>query len=206
MSRDEFKRRDPPSAERREYARVNVECPAVYRMAPHHGHPQPKRADAPGGSRRPAHPLPLTPLGDGDIPKHDDDPSTARMMELMLWMDWKLNFLVRQLTSSKDARHFPHSAVIVNLSAGGMRCVTPHAVKDGNLLEFELVLPVVPYREMIIIGEVVRSHPVSIEGNPEVECDVKFKEIRTADQELIARYVVQRQMQLQRERRAGGKL
>jgi len=198
----------PHGSERREYARVDVECPALYRMVPRHERLQQKGAGAAIGAKRLAYPLPLTSQADaGDMAKHEDDPSMARMMELLLWMDWKLNFLVRHLTASRDADRFPHSAVIVNLSAGGMRFVTTQVVGSGDLLEFEVVLPVVPYREMLIVGEVVRSRPLSIEGEPEVECGVKFKfkEIRDVDQEFITRYVVQRQMQLQRERKAGGK-
>jgi len=188
----------------REYARVDLECPAKYRIVTRDPSAQVEGGETSTEARQPISSIPLTPPGDGLEFLKEGDPSSARMMELLLCVDWKLSFLVRHMTSQADSERFPYSGVILNLSASGMRFVTDHMVDPGVTLEFEFVLPVVPYWETHLIGEVIRSYQRIVEGASKVECSVKFKFPKTQDpnQELITRFVVQRQMQLQRGRRA----
>ena len=194
----------PVGAGVREYARVDIECPSKFRIVARDHSAQTEGAEALAESRQPTFSIPLTPPGDSFELLKEGDPSTARIMEVLLWVDWKLSFLVRHLTRQADTERFPYSGVILNLSASGMRFVTDHMVDPGEVLEFEFVLPVVPYAETHLIGEVIRSYQRIIDGASKVECSVKFRFAKTqdSDQELITRFVVQRQLQLQRGRRA----
>lgn len=124
-----------------------------------------------------------------------------QVTELILWLDWKMNYLFKALTQSKDAEVFPYQAVIIDLSASGMRFSTEREVKAKSTIEFEFILPVLPFREISLMGEVVRCVRSDKEFSRDYEVSIEFRQIKDPDREHIIRYVVKRQLQLQREER-----
>ena len=64
------------------------------------------------------------------------------------------------------------------------------------------VLPMIPFKEMFLSGEVVRSveAPKENHPDPEYEVSIVFKGMKESEKEQIIRYVVKRQMQTQREK------
>lgn len=181
-------------ANRREYIRVSAECPVIYRIV----NPiVPKR-----NPKKAVHHIPSLPSFDLTQAKGNEEGLNPQIIELILWLDWKMNYLFKTLTQSKDAEIFPYQAVIMDLSASGMRFSTAKEVKAKAILEFEFILPILPFREMTLMGEVVRcvrSDQEELSG--EFEVAVEFRRIKETDREHIIHYVVKRQLQLQREER-----
>lgn len=180
-------------ANRREYIRVPAECPVIYRIVDPLA---PKR-----NLKKPVHHIPALPPFDLTQTKGTEEGVNPQIIELILWLDWKMNYLFKTLTKTQDAEIFPYQAVIMDLSASGMRFSTAKEVKAKAMLEFEFILPILPFREMSLAGKVVRCVPSSNKDlSGEYEVAVEFRRIKEADREHIIRYVVKRQMQLQRER------
>jgi len=180
-------------ANRREYIRVPAECPVLYRIVDSFA---PKR-----NPKKPIHHIPSLPPFDLTQNKGIEDGLNPQIIELILWLDWKMNYLFKTLTKSQDAEVFPYQAVILDLSASGMRFATGTGVKPKTILEFEFILPILPFREISLRGKVVRcvrSDKEELSG--EYEVAVEFRRIKEPDREHIIRYVVKRQLQLQRER------
>jgi hypothetical protein len=181
-------------ANRREYIRVPAECPVIYRIVDPLA---PKR-----NLQKAIHHIPSLPPLDLTH-KGMDEGLNPQIIELILWLDWKMNYLFKTLTQTKDAEVFPFQAVIIDLSASGMRFSTAKEVKARTILEFEFILPILPFREMTLIGEVVRcvrSGKEELSG--EYEVAVEFRRIKEPDREHIIHYVVKRQLQIQREERS----
>ena len=187
--------------ERRHSVRVLADCPAVYRVVDPNG---PKRIEE---KRSGLYHIPALPQFDtaeklykklhGQAsPQSDPD-----MMEMMLWLDWKISFMIKTLPQCSDEEVFPYRALVKDLSAEGMRVYTADAPKMGSVLECELILPVLPFREMFLKGEVVWFNNLKEDSVYAYEVGLNFKEISEPDREQVISYSVRRQMQLQRERR-----
>ncbi len=177
--------------DRRAYIRVVVDCPTTYRVA---------------GSVPPAKtaafaipPFPQIDAGEGLF--RSDEIEDRRLTELFLWLDWRINFLVKTVLRPQTRELYPHQAIIVDLSATGMRIVTEQAHAIGRRLEFEMVLPITPFRELQLAGEVIRADRVT--SGPDAgryQIGVDFRDLIEVDRDQIIRYVLRRQMQIERER------
>lgn len=180
--------------DRREYARASAECPVIYRILnPIDAFQTASIFDR--TSLLPSFEMTEKPYASGEG-------INPYMLELLLWLDWKVNYLIKTLTKAESEKAFPYRAAIVDISAAGMRMKTAHALTHGSLLGFEFVLPILPFREMFLVGEVVRCHKVHRKkSDSEYEAAIIFKDMKDPDREQIIRYVVKRQMQLQRERK-----
>jgi len=126
-----------------------------------------------------------------------------KMMEMLLWIDWKLNYLIKNMPQEKARSAYPHEAVMVDLSASGMRFSSCRKEAVGAHLEFQLFLPILPFKEMLLEGEVLRSGergPVfGEEATSPYEMAVEFKEMRESDQEALFRYIIKRERQIRHE-------
>jgi len=187
--------------ERRHAVRVLADCPAIYRLIDPSG---PKRIEE---ERSGLYHIPSLPHFDtseklykklhGQTPHHTD----PDMIELLLWLDWKISFMIKTLPQTSDDAVFPHRAVVKNLSADGLNIHAATPPKLGAEMELELILPVLPFREMFLKGEVMWFNHLkeAVSGNP-YEVGLAFRGINDYDREHIISYVVKRQMQIQRER------
>lgn len=178
---------------RREYIRVPSECPVLYRIVDPLA---PKRNSKNTVQHIPSLPLDLTQNKFGA-----EEGMNQQVIELILWLDWKMNYLFKTLTRTKESEVFPYQAVLMDLSASGMRFSSSKETPFKTLLEFEFILPILPFQEVVLTGEVIRCVPSGDKALPkEYEIAVEFRRIKESDREHIIRYVVKRQLQLQRER------
>lgn len=86
---------------------------------------------------------------------------------------------------------FPYRLTILDISATGIKMMTDRNLPEGTKPEFQFVLPILPFRDMVLVGEVIRSVPASEKADhPIFETGVSFKNIRESDQEQIIRFVL----------------
>ncbi|MBI3803062.1 MAG: PilZ domain-containing protein [Nitrospirae bacterium] len=176
----------------REYIRVPSECPVIYRMIDPLA---PKRSPKKSGP-----PIPTLLPFDLTQKYGTEEGLNPQIVELILWLDWKMNYLFKTLTRTKDSEVFSYQAILMDLSATGMRFSTPKEISAKTLLEFEFILPILPFQEIVLTGEVIRCIRAHDNAPEEYEIAVEFSQIKESDREQIIRYVVKRQLQLQRER------
>ena len=123
------------------------------------------------------------------------DQVDADLVELLLCLDWKVNLLIKSLAPQRDETFYPYRAVIDALSVGNLKIGTDTLLSIGTALEFHFVLPILPFKELFLKGDVVKAdcergaYDVSLHGH-------LLKEL---DREHLIRYVVRRQFQIQRE-------
>ncbi|HET6466383.1 MAG TPA: PilZ domain-containing protein [Nitrospiria bacterium] len=200
MSEQDEKPSQSPATEkdRRGYVRVRTECLASYRLI--------EGEDTPRSRKEGSWPIPLVPVPEGLDKLHPaEDATENQILNLLLWVDWKTSFLIKNLIHQGTKKLFPHGAMITDISASGARFTTPDPLKLGTQLELEIILPIVPYREMLISGKVVRVLEKPSEGSDvreyEAGFEFTFEAISDSDRDHIIRYILKRQMQSQRERR-----
>jgi hypothetical protein len=187
--------------ERRHSVRVLADCPAIYRVIDPDG---PKRIEE---KRSGLYHIPSLPHFDTaeklykKLHGQGTQNSDPDVMEMLLWMDWKISFMIKTLPHSNDEEVFPNRGMVKNLSGEGFAVQTIDAPKLGALLEFEIILPIIPFREMFLKGEVVWFNHISDTASYNYEVGFSFRDISESDHEHIIAYVVKRQLQVQRERR-----
>lgn len=127
--------------------------------------------------------------------------ANAQVMELLLWLDWKVNYLMKTMRQDKDRQVFPFQGYVADLSATGAKVFGPEKLDPGAHLEFQIILPAIPFREMVLPADVIWCHPVGAGASSDFqfEIGVEFVDVRDADREQMIRYVLSRQMQLRRE-------
>ncbi|MFQ5598213.1 MAG: PilZ domain-containing protein [Nitrospiria bacterium] len=121
-----------------------------------------------------------------------------QILELLLWIDWKVNYLIKTRSREKERERFPYEAVMVNLSASGMRFHTDKQESPGTRLEFRIILPILPFKEMTLIAEVIHIKQKTSKKNniPQFEVGIKFLDLKHADQESLFSYIVKRERQI----------
>lgn len=183
--------------DQREYIRVPVRCPAIYRVVPAEGSLTPPQ------EQPTLYHVPPFPFTDPSESTHrPDEQAPAGLVEMFLWLDWKLNYLIKTLSQKQEKTFYPNQALITDLSGSGIRFTSAASHPPGSRLEFEIVFPMIPFREIVVLGDVIWSREIPGDASePSFEMGVTFKEIKETDREHIIRYVVRTQMQLQRERR-----
>ena len=179
---------------RREYVRVSAELPLVFRVVD---------PDLPASSiiktQSFYHLSSLLSDDTAEKSYHRDESIDAQLRDLIQLMDWKIHYLVKLIEETKSKTIFPYQGVILDISASGMRVSTSQEVRTGASLEFEVVLPLLPFREMLLPIKVLRVSRIKIPPVFEVGCS--FEAINETDREQIIRYVIKREMQLQRAKR-----
>lgn len=179
---------------RREFVRVTADCPILYRVVDSDDHRELKsdRFD------------PISSIETHDIAskihtggEHRDD----LILELLLWIDWKVNYLIKTRSRDKERERFPYEAVMVDLSASGMRFFSDRQEPTGSKIQFRFILPILPFKEMTIDGEVIHSRQ---KGNDEdsssqFEIGVEFSDMKESDQESLFSYVIKRERQIRYE-------
>jgi hypothetical protein len=176
--------------------RVPVACPTLYRIVHMEG---PKRGDK---KREFFYQIPSLPLLDSaeNLYRHAEQ-TDPEVVDMLLWLDWKTSFMMKTLSKKDDEDIFPHHATILDIGATGVLFFSKNMHAVGEMLELNFILPVVPFREMLLPGKAVRCNTLS-DGETVVGSEVgfRFMGINEVDREHVIRYVVKRQMQLRREK------
>lgn len=178
--------------ERRKYVRVSADCMITFRKIV-------DSEDINEPSRERFDPISSTEISDIACKVHAvGDQRDEMMLELLLWIDWKVNYLIKSLLKDKEALTFPHEADMVDLSAAGMKFSSDEQVALEQQLEFRFFLPVLPFNELILKGVVSRSRQKTYKDHlpPLFEMSVEFQNLKPPDQEILFRYVVKRERQI----------
>ena len=122
----------------------------------------------------------------------------ADIVELLLCIDWKINLLIKILSPIQDDALYPYRAVITQLSMKEITISSPHAMEIGTPIELHFVLPILPFKEIFLKGEVVSS------DNGAYILAITTGDLKESEREHLIRYLVIRQFQLQREHPAKG--
>ena len=179
---------------RREYVRVPAEYPVIFRVVDP-DYPAPSTIKTQSFS----HLSSLLSAETAERGYSREEPADFQLREMIQMLDWKIHYLVKLIEETKSRTTFPYQGVILDISASGMRISTSQEMKSGASLEFELVLPLLPFREMVLSAKVLRVS--MIEPSPYFLVGCSFEEINETDREQIIRYVLKKEMQLQREKR-----
>ncbi len=185
----------------REYIRVNAACPILYRVLDAEENVE-QNADFEKSRFDP-----LSLIGSHQIASTLDvvgDPKDGQMLELLLCIDWKLNYLIKTQSREEDKKLFPHEGIVNDLSGSGLGFSSERAEAVGTKLQFKLILPVLPFSEMHIDGTVIRSveKGCNEDSTLKYEIGLEYSEIRAADREAIFRFIVKRERQIRLEKRA----
>ncbi len=125
------------------------------------------------------------------------DELDADLVELLLCIDWKVNVLIKTLSPLKDEAFYPYRAVITEIGIKNIRILTPQPLNVGASVEFHFVLPMLPFKELFMRGEVAGAS----EADPnEYHIKIDAHHMRESDREHMIHYIVKRQFQLKRER------
>lgn len=183
--------------DRREYVRVTADCPVAFRVLKGRDQTPP----VPG--RDWLWSLPMTVPSEIRSGGGHDGAGHPELVDMLLTLDWKVSLIMKRLISESRPDLFPFSGVMYEVSGGGMRLMTGHGLESGNLIEIDMVLPVVPFHNMFIKGEVVQVRKVNRASETDAfEVGVAFRDVNELQLDHLAKYALKRQMALQRERRA----
>jgi len=180
------------SEERRQYVRVSADCMITFRKIK-------GTEDQKKEVREHFDPISSTEISDIASKVHASGNQHDEMiLELLLWIDWKVNYLIKNLLKDRETLIFPYEADMVDLSAAGMKFSSSEQMALGDEIEFRFFLPILPFSEMILKGVISRSRQKTYQDNlpPHFEMSVEFEDLKRSDQEIIFRYVVKRERQI----------
>ncbi len=183
-------------AEQRQFVRVSADCPVRYRII-----------DTNDSS--PMKPDVFDSFSSMEVREiaskshaHQEE-ADRHMMNMLLWLDWKVTYLIKLLAEDKDQSFFPHQAVVSDLSASGMKFIVPNVEPKGTKLQIRLILPILPFKELILEGEVVRTREKKqtrdVQDQTDLEMGVAFRDLKESDQEDLFRYIIKRERQVRYE-------
>jgi len=189
--------------ERRKFVRVSADCSISFRKSGDADH----KSQAGYEKNNPISSFEVSGIA-SKIRTHGDQREDL-ILELLLWIDWKVNYLIQAMAEDKRKSGFPYEAYMIDLSGDGMRFSSYEQAAVGAILQFRFFLPLLPFKEMVIEGVVnrIRQRAVEEDSTPLFEMGVQFVNPKASDQETIFRYVAKRERQLlheQRERETEG--
>ncbi len=173
---------------------VASDCRAIYRIVPKDETEQMSRTIESSIFHVPTFPS-LESIDPAERVYENKDEIDADLVELLLCLDWKMNLLIKTLAPQRDETLYPHRATIKEMSVANLKIETTNPLDIGTVLEFHFVLPILPFKELFLRGEVVRGGANSEEYDVLLNPNL-FKE---PDREHLIRYVVRRQFQIKRE-------
>jgi hypothetical protein len=183
--------------ENRGYHRIPTECPALYRVLD-----PGKEGEGGSGWGRLAHMMPISAFEGMESSYRQNDHIDPFVLELFLRLDFRMNYLIKMMTQKEDQALYPGRAVIVDISASGMKIHGTETPAQNAHLEFQFVLPVIPFRELFLTGRVIRTVAMPNPANPDfgIEIGIEFEDLKEADREHLIHYVVKRDLQLRQGR------
>lgn len=186
-------------SEQRQFVRVSADCPVKYRVIDADD-PKKLKSDIFDS-------FSSMEVREIESKSHVHEKETDRhMMKMLLWLDWKVTYLIKLLAENKEQPIFPYQAVISDLSASGMKLHVPKTEPKGTSIQVRLILPILPFKELIIDAEVVWTQEENkggdTEDNKNTEMAVAFRNLKEANQEDLFRYIIKRERQVRFEKEA----
>jgi hypothetical protein len=112
------------------------------------------------------------------------------ILNALVDINLKLNLMLTMLTSEGETSIFAQKPIEVNLSEGGIGFTIGEQVKEGDILELNILLPIFPIAIIRAWGRVMRSTPLS-KGNHTV--GVEYVKVKEEDQDKIVHYLFKKQ-------------
>ena len=181
---------------KRGFVRVSADCPILYRVVQADDKIQLGTDRFDPISSIETHDIATKLYSEGE---HRDD----RILELLLWIDWKVHYLIKERSRDRDRALFPYEAVMVDLSGSGLKFSSHRKEGVRTLLQFRLILPILPFKEIIFNGEVVHLKEKKRADQPffQYEIGVEYSDIKESDRESLFAYIVKRERQIRYEQR-----
>ena len=178
------------------YISVASECQAIYRIVPPNETEEMSKNLGSSIFHVPTFPS-LDSIDPSEKIYEKRDEIDADLVELLLCLDWKVNLLIKTLAPKKDDTVYPHRAAIKEISVANLKIGTRNPlIATGTVLEFHFVLPILPFKELFIRGEIVHASADDLE---EYDVAIHAHLLKESDKEHLIRYVVRRQFQIKRE-------
>jgi hypothetical protein len=174
---------------------VASDCQAIYRIVPKDETEQISRTLESSIFHVPTFPS-LESIDPAERVYDNKDQIDADLVELLLCLDWKMNLLIKTLAPQRDETIYPHRATIKEMSVANLKIETSNPLDIGTALEFHFVLPILPFKELFLRGEVIRG---GANSDKEYEVLLNPNLFKDSDREHLIRYVVRRQFQIKRE-------
>ncbi|MGC9324305.1 MAG: PilZ domain-containing protein [Desulfomonilia bacterium] len=134
--------------------------------------------------------------GADEIPYTRESPYNQVMWE----MNRKLDLLVHMLLAEDFKELMGSRPMDVNISASGIRFITNTSFDHGDLLEINLILPMVPLLYLRLVGEVIRQKNVTGYEVNRYAVAVRFLRTDPETKDDIIRYLFRRQREVLRKR------
>ncbi|MBI3358457.1 MAG: hypothetical protein HY037_02555 [Nitrospirae bacterium] len=177
------------------YISVPSECQAIYRVVPSNETVEMSNNIGSSLFHVPAFPS-LASIDPSEKLYEKRDEIDADLVELLLCLDWKMNLLIKMLAPQQDETVYPYRAAIKEISVGNLKIGTRNPLAIGTVLEFHFVLPILPFKELFLRGEVAKIGAHNLE---EYDISLHSHLFKESDREHLIRYVVRRQFQIKRE-------
>ena len=136
------------------------------------------------------------PPGADEIPHTREAPFNQALWEV----NRKLDLLIHMTLTADFRTLMQTSPAEVNISASGIRFITNHAYAEVDVLEVEMILPMVPLLFMRLAAEVIRVKPVTSYEVERFAVATRFLETDPGDKDDIIRYLFRRQREILRRR------
>jgi c-di-GMP-binding flagellar brake protein YcgR len=124
---------------------------------------------------------------DVNVPSDDVDPFIVRQFQAI---HQKLDMLLEYLSLDKLGFNEVEYHE-VDISAGGIRIITPERFEEGDNVEIRIVFPTAPPLYLICYGKVIRCTSCNLRSEVAVEFVNMSEDVRS----LIMKYVMQKQRQ-----------
>lgn len=136
--------------------------------------------------------------GADEVPYTRESPYNQAIWEI----NRKLDLLIHMYLVDDFGELMKSSPRDVNISASGIRFISGDSYEKGDLLEINLILPMVPLLFIRLVGNVVRVKPVTSYETRRYAVAVRFIHIDPESKDDIIRYLFRRQRELLRKRQS----
>ncbi len=171
-------------SDRREFFRIDDVFPVDCKKVKNAGAAKKPRLVAGFGSE----------IGTMELP---EDAIHPRLWNMLVDINTKLGMILERLDLQKEGFTQIENRR-VNLSATGLKVITPEKAEVGDSLEIKMLLPTYPPTGILAFGRVVR---VERAENEEYEMALHFDEMDEDIRDEIIQYTLQRQRELIRSQR-----
>ncbi len=125
--------------------------------------------------------------------------ATDQIHEYMRTINRKLDLIIEILGRSSAGDGYTAVKTDVNISGAGVQFVSESALKEGDLVELRIIIPVFPYPRITCLCEVVRAGK-SDDAGPR-RCALKFIVINEKDRDVLINYVFLKERQYLRQKK-----
>ncbi|MDX1777708.1 MAG: PilZ domain-containing protein [Thermodesulfobacteriota bacterium] len=112
------------------------------------------------------------------------------ILNALIDINLKLNLIITTMSSGGQKNILTRMPIEANLSEGGIGFTAVEEVREGDLFEIEMILPVFPIAVIKTIGKAVRVNPLQ-EGGYNI--GVQYTYIKDEDRDKIVHYLFKKQ-------------